>query len=111
MIAGDLFEKEEDLTDDRIWKDAGSEVTHVLYPVLQNPNFNHGSCIQHDILAFFRQRKLILCVCKQCFGSVSGSDPDSIGLVDSYPDPKSGPEFRRAKRSHKNGKKLRNSMF
>jgi hypothetical protein len=40
VIAGDLFEKEEDLTDDRIWKDAGSEVTqHVLHPVLQNPNF------------------------------------------------------------------------
>ena len=26
VIAGDLFEKEEDLTDDKIWKEAGSEV-------------------------------------------------------------------------------------
>ena len=26
VIAGDLFEKEEDLADDKIWQDAGSEV-------------------------------------------------------------------------------------
>jgi hypothetical protein len=38
VIAGDLFEKEEDLTDDRIWKDAGSEVTqHVFHQALQIP--------------------------------------------------------------------------
>ncbi len=53
MIAGDLFEKEEDITDDRIWKDAGSEVTLTCFPsrVAKSP-FNHGSCILHDILAF-----------------------------------------------------------
>ncbi len=28
VIAGDLFEKEEDLADDKIWKDAGSEVRY-----------------------------------------------------------------------------------
>ena len=28
VIAGDLFEKEEDLTDEKIWKEAGSEVNN-----------------------------------------------------------------------------------
>jgi hypothetical protein len=42
-----------------------------------------------------------------CFGF--GLDPDSIRSVD--PDSKSGSGFRRAKMTHKNRKKLRNSTF
>jgi hypothetical protein len=30
VIAGDLFEKEEDLADEKIWKDAGSEVRYLV---------------------------------------------------------------------------------
>jgi hypothetical protein len=33
VIAGDLFEKEEDLGDDKIWQDAGSEVTFIFISV------------------------------------------------------------------------------
>ncbi len=54
MIAGDLFEKEEDLTDDRIWKDAGSEVTqHVFHIALQNPNITTDPASNMTFLPFF----------------------------------------------------------
>jgi hypothetical protein len=38
VIAGDLFEKEEDLGDDKIWQDAGSEVS-----TLDNVHYNFQS--------------------------------------------------------------------
>jgi hypothetical protein len=47
----------------------------------------------------------------QCFGSGSGSDPDSS--VDPYPDPNSeyGSGSRRAKMTHKSRKNLEISSF
>ncbi len=79
MIAGDLFEKEEDLTDDRIWKDAGSEVTqHIFHPALQNPHLTTDPASNMTFLLFFGKK---LCCNGRVFALSFITDKKKQGTV------------------------------
>jgi hypothetical protein len=65
-----------------------------------------GGHLQEDRTEGAHQGQLVF---RQCFGSGSELDPDSIRSVDPDMDSESG--SRRAKITHKNRKKVRNFMF